>query len=117
MSRCCRPAADDRAAPSPQGRRDADWARPPIWPDLGACWEHEITLEQTLPRERGQDYPVCVAYEGDSPVEYPGEDAPDEPEPFHLAEVNRKLAALGRGEGVKVAPRVMNHGGGELARL
>ena len=35
--------------------------------DLGACWEHEITLEQTLPRDRGQDYPVCVAYKGDSP--------------------------------------------------
>src|SRR6266704_1759907 len=63
--------------------------------DLGACWEHEITLEQTLPRDRGQDYPVCVAYKGDSPVEYWCEDDPEEPEPFDLAEVNRKLAALG----------------------
>src|SRR5260221_11556071 len=63
--------------------------------DLGACWEHEITLEQTFPRDRGQDYPVCVAYKGDSPVEYWSEDDPEEPEPFNLAEVNRKLAALG----------------------
>ena len=65
--------------------------------DLGACWEHEITLEQTLPRNPGQDYPVCVDWRGDSPVEYWSEDDPDEPEPFSLAEVNRKLAALGRG--------------------
>ena len=66
--------------------------------DLGACWEHEIALEQTLPRDRGQDYPVCVAYKGDSPVEYWCEEDPEEPEPFDLAEVNRKLAALGEAE-------------------
>ena len=66
--------------------------------DLGACWGHEITLEQTLPRDRGQDYPVCVAYKGDSPVEYWCEDDPEEPEPFDLAEVSRKLAALGEAE-------------------
>src|SRR6266849_9655356 len=66
--------------------------------DLGACWEHEITLEQTLPCDRGQDYPFCVAYKGDSPVEYWCEDDPEEPERFDLAEVNRKLAALGEAE-------------------
>ena len=66
--------------------------------DLGACWEHEITLEQTLVRDPGQDYPVCVAYKGDSPVEYWCEDDAEEPEPFNLAEVNRKLAALGGAE-------------------
>ena len=44
--------------------------------DLGACWEHEITLERTLARDSGQDYPVCVAYKGDSPVEYWSEDEP-----------------------------------------
>jgi hypothetical protein len=64
--------------------------------DLGACWEHEITLEQTLPRDHDQDYPVCVEYRGDSPVEYWSEDDPVEPEPFGLKEVNRRLAALGR---------------------
>jgi len=63
--------------------------------DLGACWEHEITLEKLMPRDPGQDYPVCVAYKGDSPVEYWSEDDPEEPEPFNQAEVNRKLAALG----------------------
>jgi hypothetical protein len=64
--------------------------------DLGACWEHEITLEKTLPRDLGKDYPVCVEFRGDSPVEYWSEDDPAEPEPFGLIEVNRKLAALSR---------------------
>ena len=64
--------------------------------DFGADWEHEITLEQTTPRDPGQDYPVCVAFRGDSPVEYWCEEEPEEPEPFGLNEVNRRLAALGR---------------------
>jgi hypothetical protein len=66
--------------------------------DFGADWEHEITLEQTLPRIPGQDYPVCVEWRGDSPVEYWSEDDPEEPEPFSLAEVNRQLGALGGAE-------------------
>ena len=66
--------------------------------DFGADWEHEITLEQTIPRDPGQDYPVCVEWRGDSPVEYWSEDDPEEPEPFNLAEVNRQLAALGGSE-------------------
>ena len=65
---------------------------------FGADWEHEITLEQTIPRDPGQDYPVCVEWRGDSPVEYWSEDDPEEPEPFNLAEVNRQLAALGAAE-------------------
>ena len=65
--------------------------------DLGEEWRHEITLEKTLARDPGQDYPVCVAFRGDSPVEYWSEDDPEEPEPFALADVNRKLAGLGRG--------------------
>ena len=64
--------------------------------DLGACWEHEITLEATILRDRSQDYPVCVEFRGDSPVEYWCEDEPEEPEPFGLNEVNRRLAALNR---------------------
>jgi len=55
---------------------------------LPGCWRCD----------RGQDYPVCVAYKGDSPVEYLCEDDPEEPESFDLAEVNRKLAALGEAE-------------------
>lgn len=66
--------------------------------DLGACWEHEITLEQTLARDPGQDHPVCVASKGDSPVEYWSQDDPSEPEPFDMAKVNRELAALGEAE-------------------
>ena len=64
--------------------------------DFGANWEHEITLEQTIPRDPGQDYPVCVAFRGDSPVEYWREEEPEEPEPFGINEVNRQLLALGR---------------------
>jgi hypothetical protein len=45
--------------------------------------------------DRGQHYPACVACKGDFPVEYWCEDDPEEPEPFDLAEVNRRLAALG----------------------
>jgi hypothetical protein len=67
--------------------------------DFGADWEHEITLEQMAPGDPGQDYPVCVAFGGDSPVEYWSEEEPEEPEPFGLNEVNRRLAALGRGPG------------------
>jgi hypothetical protein len=59
--------------------------------DLGACWEHEITLEATVPRDHSQDYPVCVAFRGDSPVEYWCEEEPEEPEPFGQNEVNRRL--------------------------
>jgi hypothetical protein len=64
--------------------------------DLGACWEHEITLEKTIPRDHSQQYPVCVAFRGDSPVEYWDEEEPEEPAPFGLKEVNRRLAGLGR---------------------
>ncbi len=66
--------------------------------DLGACWEHEITLEKMVPRDPGQDYPVCVQYKGNSPVEYWSEDDPAEPEPFNLADVNLKLDAPGGAE-------------------
>jgi hypothetical protein len=64
--------------------------------DFGTYWEHEIRVEKTLPRDYSQDYPVCVAFQGDSPVEYWSEEEPEEPEPFGLKEVNRRLAALGR---------------------
>ena len=55
-----------------------------------------VTLEATVPRDHSQDYPVCVEFRGDSPVEYWSEEEPEEPEPFGLNEVNRRLAALGR---------------------
>ncbi len=66
--------------------------------DLGAYWVHEIRLAQTLPPDRHQDYPACVAYKGDSPVEYWCEDDPGEREPFDVAEVNRELASLAGAE-------------------
>jgi len=64
--------------------------------DLGACWEHEITLEKTLPRDHSQVYPVCVEFRGDSPVEYWSEEESEKPAPFGIKKVNRRLAALGR---------------------
>ncbi len=64
--------------------------------DFGASWQHEITSQKAFRLDPGQVYPVCVAYQGDSPVEYPSEENPQEPEPFSLTEVNRKLARLGR---------------------
>ena len=64
--------------------------------DFGADWEHAITLEKTVPRDHSQQYPVCVAFKGDSPVEYWDEERPEKPAPFVLKNVNRWLAALGR---------------------
>ena len=39
--------------------------------DFGADWQHEILLEKVVPRRPEQVYPWCVAFAGDSPVEYP----------------------------------------------
>jgi hypothetical protein len=67
--------------------------------DLGESWIHEIALQKRVPREPGADYPFCATYSGDSPVEYPDYDSDEEqqPEPFDLDAVNRRLAALGKG--------------------
>lgn len=69
--------------------------------DLGAEWEHEITLEKTLPLDPRRTYPFCVAFTGENPVEYPendedyddeDEDDWEESEHFDIDEVNRRLA-------------------------
>jgi len=39
--------------------------------DFGASWIHEIALQKKVPREPGAEYPFCVKYSGDSPIEYP----------------------------------------------
>jgi len=65
--------------------------------DFGASWEHEITAQKAFTLDADQVYPVCVAYQGDSPVEYLSEEDPEEPEPFSLTDVNRKLANLANG--------------------
>jgi hypothetical protein len=62
--------------------------------DFGADWVHEITRQKMITLEPGQDYPVCVAFGGNSPVEYPYEDEPEEPEPFDQAAVNTALARI-----------------------
>jgi len=40
----------------------------------------------------GQQYLVCVAFNGDSPIEYWDEERPRKPAPFDLKKVNRRLA-------------------------
>ncbi|HEY6313709.1 MAG TPA: plasmid pRiA4b ORF-3 family protein [Streptosporangiaceae bacterium] len=62
--------------------------------DFGTDWIHEITRQKVITLEPGQDYPVCVAFGGKSPVEYPSEDEPEEPEPFDQAAVNTALAGI-----------------------
>ena len=68
--------------------------------DFGAGWIHEIALQGKVPREPAAGYPFCVKYSGDSPVEYPDYDSGEEqqPEPFGLEAVNRRLAALGNSQ-------------------
>ena len=64
--------------------------------DFGAGWQHEITAQKAFLLDPDQVYPVCVAHQGHSPVEYPSEDDPEEPAPFSLTDVNRMLANLAR---------------------
>jgi hypothetical protein len=69
--------------------------------DLGACWKHEIVLERMVPIESGQPTLRCVAFAGDSPLEYPMlEDENENPitdpvvtRPFRLDKVNATLAS------------------------
>ena len=69
--------------------------------DLGAQWEHEITLEKLVPTAPGQPTPRCVAFAGDSPREYPAvedDDGNEIPDPvvtrsFLLDKVNATLAS------------------------
>jgi hypothetical protein len=65
--------------------------------DFGASWIHEIARQKAIRPDPEQVYPACVAFSGDSPIEYPSEENPQEPEPFSLADVNRRLAKLGGG--------------------
>jgi len=68
--------------------------------DFGASWIHEIALQKKVPREPGAGYPFCVKYSGDSPIENPDYDSDEEqqPEPFNLEAVNRRLAAFESGQ-------------------
>lgn len=63
--------------------------------DLGADWRHEIVLEEVADNAGERDTLVCVGFGGDCPVEYPYEEEPDEPAPFDLDAVNRRLGELG----------------------
>jgi hypothetical protein len=62
--------------------------------DFGTGWEHEITLEKIVPRDAAVGYPVCVAFDGDSPVEDSWDEHRRKPKPFRIDAVNRRLAKL-----------------------
>ncbi len=64
--------------------------------DFGASWQHEITLQKVLPLDPAATYPVCVAFQGESPEEYP--DAylgGRKRKPYSLGSVDARLAELG----------------------
>lgn len=78
--------------------------------DFGTEWTHEITRQKTITLDTGQAYPVCVAFGGDSPVEYPDEDYGDgheKPEPFDVNEVNRRLAGDEDSRGIRNLPHAV----------
>jgi hypothetical protein len=54
---------------------------------LEPLWELEITLEESLPQERGRFYPYCAAFGGGNP-------SVGGPVPFDLAAANRRLNDL-----------------------
>jgi len=60
--------------------------------DFGAGWHHTILCERVLDLSADTTYPVCVAGEGDSPIE----DWTSGPEstPFEQDTINRRLAEL-----------------------
>lgn len=44
----------------------------------GASWIHEITREKVITIDPAQSYPVCIAFAGEQPVEYPGYEYDDD---------------------------------------
>ena len=67
--------------------------------DFGASWQHEITLQKVLPLDPAATYPVCVAFQGESPEEYPDAySGGRKRKPYSLGDINARLAKLsGRG--------------------
>ncbi|MBS3106728.1 plasmid pRiA4b ORF-3 family protein [Candidatus Woesearchaeota archaeon] len=53
--------------------------------DFGDGWEHALTVEKLLPKERGVSYPVCLAGERNCPVE----DCGSYPGYYHLLDVQK----------------------------
>jgi len=64
--------------------------------DFGASWQHEITLQKVLSLDPTATYPVCVAFQGESPEEYPAAHVGGRKrKPYSLGPVNARLAKLG----------------------
>jgi len=63
--------------------------------DFGASWQHEITLQKVLPLDPTTTYPMCVAFQGESPEEYPDAYVGGRTrKPYSLGTVNARLAKL-----------------------
>jgi hypothetical protein len=62
--------------------------------DFGDWWEHAITLEKVVDADPVATYPMCIAGDRDAPVEDWNPEFPEEPTPFDLGEINRRLAEL-----------------------
>jgi hypothetical protein len=64
--------------------------------DFGASWQHEIALRKVLPLDPAATYPVCVAFQGEFPEEYPDACVGGRKrKPYALGSVNARLAKLG----------------------
>ena len=64
--------------------------------DFGASWQHEIALQKVLPLDPATTYPVCVAFQGESPEEYPdAHPGGRKRKPYSLGSVNARLGKLG----------------------
>ncbi|MFZ0159530.1 MAG: plasmid pRiA4b ORF-3 family protein, partial [Kineosporiaceae bacterium] len=60
--------------------------------DFGACWQHQIVLEQVLPRHDREGYPRCIDHAHDAPPEYYDPDDPQDGQSFDRDAVNARLA-------------------------
>jgi hypothetical protein len=60
--------------------------------DFGDWWEHVITLEKVVDADPAATYPTCIAGDRDAPVEDWNPEFPEDPTPFDLDEINRRLA-------------------------
>ncbi len=60
--------------------------------DFGAHRQHQIVLEQVLPRQDHEVYPRCIDHAHDAPPEYDDPEDPQDPRPFDRDAVNARLA-------------------------
>jgi hypothetical protein len=59
--------------------------------DFGDSWYHTVTLEKVLDTDPTLTHPRCVAGKGDAPVEHWNPEDPEEPVPFDIDDINKRL--------------------------